>query len=202
VSRTKPAFNSALTSSHFELELQIRTLQSFNVPMPFQPNKTSPMSAFELSPVCPPLALVVPLIKLQASDRLLVKLVSSSPPTVMPDYSTLLRSSSQTPSAHPHRSICHRSGGYQSLLSPPKTPTAPRPVVSHHSPDVPRDPEVGYSNGHATATAPSRFLLYNNSNPFSSASSYPAIAPLGVSDKTIVLTTGRPPTTTVAALPF
>ena len=74
----------------------------------------------------------------------------------MPDYSTLLRSSSQTPSSRTQLSIRHRSGAHQSSLSSPKTPTASRHTVDHYSSNLLRDAEVGHSNGHGTATASSQ----------------------------------------------
>ena len=73
----------------------------------------------------------------------------------MPDYATLLRSSSQAPSAHTQRSIRHRSGAYQSSPSSPKASTASQHTVGHRSPDVPRDAQVGHSNDHATTTTSS-----------------------------------------------
>ena len=74
----------------------------------------------------------------------------------MPDYSTLLRSSSQAPSSRTQISIRHRSRAYQSSLSSPKVSTTSRHTVDHHSPNFIRDVEVGHSNGHETATASSQ----------------------------------------------
>ena len=74
----------------------------------------------------------------------------------MPDYSTLLRSSSQAPSSRTQLSIRHRSGAYQSSLSSPKASTTSRHTVDHHSPNLLRDAEVGHSNGHETASASSQ----------------------------------------------
>jgi hypothetical protein len=127
----------------------------------------------------------------------------------MPDYPTLLRSSSQAPSAHTQRSIRHRSGAYQSSPSP-KTSTASQHTVSHRLSDVPRDAQVGLSNGHATATT---------SSP-SNASHFTAIpgrsrrtsvvpgrhrspshrATLDVGDDTIALPTDKPSSTRATAL--
>ena len=58
-----------------------------------------------------------------------------------------------------HHSTCEdqfaialESGGHQLSLSSLKTSSGSRHIVGDQPPDVPQDPEVGQSNGHATAT--------------------------------------------------
>ena len=139
----------------------------------------------------------------------------------MPDYFTLPPASSQTPSAHTQKSIRHRSGAYQSSLSSPKTSTASRHKVDHHTPDVPQNTDT---NGQAAATASSqsnashftaiptrsrrssmvssRFGVHRSSSMITTKHDDDSFSfiPLGARDDTIALPTGKPPTTPVATL--
>jgi hypothetical protein len=100
-----------------------------------------------------------------------------SSPAVMPDYSTLLRSSSQAPSPHTQRSIRHRSGAYQPSLSSPKTSTASRHIVVGHHRSSPRPSRRPTRRRSWTLKCPrvsnsvlsiKCLSLYSNSRPFSS----------------------------------
>jgi hypothetical protein len=71
----------------------------------------------------------------------------------MPDYSTLLLPSSQSPSTNTRESIRRRSGAHHS----PAVSTGSRQTFGRYTPDVPQDATAGagHSNGYATAFSPS-----------------------------------------------
>jgi len=75
----------------------------------------------------------------------------------MPDYPTLLRSSSQFQSIHTQKSIRRRSGAHQSSPSLMASTGSQQTVGHHHPPDVPQNQNTtaGYSNGYAPALSPS-----------------------------------------------
>ena len=73
----------------------------------------------------------------------------------MPDYSTLLRTSSQAPSTHTQESIRRRSGAHRTIPSPPTVSTNSRQTAGHQPQDVPQSAVTGHSNGCATALSPS-----------------------------------------------
>ncbi len=73
----------------------------------------------------------------------------------MPDYSTLLRTSSQAPSTHTQESIRRRSGAHRTIPSPPTVSTDSRQTAGYQPQDVPQSAVTGHSNGRATALSPS-----------------------------------------------
>jgi len=73
----------------------------------------------------------------------------------MPDYSTLLHSSSQSRSIQ--KSVRRRSGAQQSSPSPTASTGSQQTVGYHHPPDAPQNQNTaaGYWHGYATALSPS-----------------------------------------------
>ncbi|KAI0248263.1 hypothetical protein BJV78DRAFT_1238383 [Lactifluus subvellereus] len=75
----------------------------------------------------------------------------------MPGYSTLSRSSSQTPSTHPHDSIRRRPGVHQSSTSLRKVLTGSPQTVGYHPQDITQrvGSEAAYPSAHTTASSSS-----------------------------------------------
>jgi hypothetical protein len=77
--------------------------------------------------------------------------------SIMPGYSTLSRSSSQTSSTHTHDSIRRRSGVHQSSTSLRKVLTGSPQTVGYHPQDITQrvGSEAAYPSAHTTASSSS-----------------------------------------------